>query len=502
MVVLVATVGIAALLAMGGDDETDGSDRTASGGGEPFGPAGDDVRQEELGSFGPGEAIPVTLEEGDVSFLLTAVGDDRDEILTVTSVIDPAGEEIYKVTADLLSATGGLTAAARGGYEPGEASIIAPVHPGLDVRAGTYEIVIDNLVPVDATVLIKSGDVGPDVRQALDLNVWLLSTDHDQDTLERELQDALDEVLIPQNLQIGSINFVTADDEDVDSFARIDAESPVSEVCLAMREDLGLERAVNLAVVESFTDDSTIGLASGLPGAPQMPAAGADCVVAASQIEGEVLPIPTIASTVVHEGSHFMGLAHTTEDDGLTFDDFDDTADCDIDTFDGRDNFDYPGEEDELISATECGVEGAAENYMFFEDSPDDTRDVLTQTVMTPDQAWALRRHPLFYPVNADTATTVPTDTAAANGAPEEEPPESESLAGVPEPEVASDLADYGTDPALDRLADDCEDGDFGACDDLYQQSALGSTYETYGDTCGGRNPAAGYCTTVYSGSD
>ena len=502
MLVIVVLVGIAALLVLGGDEGTDGFGGAASGNSEPFRPRGDDMRQEELGSFGPGEAIPVTLEEGDVSFLLTAVGDDRDEILTVTSVIDPDGEEIYKVTPDLLGATGGLTAAARGGYEPGEASIIAPVHPGLDVRAGTYEVTIDNLVPVDATVLIKSGDVGPDVRQALDLNVWLLSTDHDQGTLERELQAALDEVLNPQNLQIGAINFVTADDEDVDSFARIDAESPVSEVCLAMREDLGLERAVNLAIVESFTDDSTIGLASGLPGAPQMPAAGADCVVAATQIEGELLPIPSIGSTVVHEGSHFMGLAHTTEDDGRTFDDFDDTADCDIETFDGRDNFDYPGEEDELISATECGIEGAAENYMFFEDSPDDTRDVLTQTVMTPDQAWALRRHPLFYPVNGGTANTAPDDTDTTSGASADDPPGSASAADVPEPEAATELADYGTDAALDRLADDCEAEDFGACDDLYQQSPLGSTYEPYGDTCGGRNPSAGYCTTVYSGTD
>jgi hypothetical protein len=494
---------IVALLIVSGDDDGNGGSTSAR---PSAASTAGDVRQENLGSFQPGESIPVTLEEGDISFLLTAVGEDRNETLTVTTVTDPDGEAIYEVTPDLISATGGLTQASRGGYEPGEASIIAPVHPGLDVRPGTYEILIDHVVPVEATVMIKSGDVSPDARQAVDLNVWLLSSDHDQAKLEEELKVGMDAVLEPQNLEIGDISFTVAGADDLDSFSSVDADSPLSEVCLAMREDLGLERAVNLAIIESFLDDSTIGLASGLPGAPQMPIAGADCVVASTQIEGEVLPITSIASTVVHEGSHFMGLSHTTEEDGTTFDDFADTADCDIATFDGRENFDYPGEVDELISATECGVEGAADNYMFFEDSPDDTRDVLTQTAMTPDQAWALRRHPLFYPVDGgdgptppddDTVSTAPDEDAGTAG---DEPPDGASAGGVPDPEPAAGLADYGTDPELDALADDCEAGAFDACDDLFRLSPIASAYEDYGASCGGRGETTELCTDVYGG--
>ncbi len=44
-----------------------------------------------------------------------------------------------------------------------------------------------------------------------------------------------------------------------------------------------------------------------------------------------------------------------------------------------------------------------------------------------------------------------------------------------------------GDDPELDDLAQSCFDGDLVACDHLYLQSPIDSEYETYGDTCGGR---------------
>ncbi len=48
----------------------------------------------------------------------------------------------------------------------------------------------------------------------------------------------------------------------------------------------------------------------------------------------------------------------------------------------------------------------------------------------------------------------------------------------------------YGSDTSLDPLWDRCEGGDWQACDDLYWDAPLGSSYETYGDTCGNRQPA------------
>ena len=48
----------------------------------------------------------------------------------------------------------------------------------------------------------------------------------------------------------------------------------------------------------------------------------------------------------------------------------------------------------------------------------------------------------------------------------------------------------YGDDPALDALWDGCEAGDMAACDTLFMDSPIDSEYESFGDTCGGRQEA------------
>jgi hypothetical protein len=60
----------------------------------------------------------------------------------------------------------------------------------------------------------------------------------------------------------------------------------------------------------------------------------------------------------------------------------------------------------------------------------------------------------------------------------------------------------YGSDPELDALYDQCEDGDYQACDDLYSESPSGSEYEEFADTCGDRNEPGGYCVDIYEDGD
>lgn len=48
-----------------------------------------------------------------------------------------------------------------------------------------------------------------------------------------------------------------------------------------------------------------------------------------------------------------------------------------------------------------------------------------------------------------------------------------------------SDGGDYGDEPVLDLLWDQCAGGNPQACDALYRDAPIGSRYETYGRTCG-----------------
>ncbi|MCV2393924.1 hypothetical protein OEB99_06365 [Actinotalea sp. M2MS4P-6] len=58
-----------------------------------------------------------------------------------------------------------------------------------------------------------------------------------------------------------------------------------------------------------------------------------------------------------------------------------------------------------------------------------------------------------------------------------------------------------GDDPSLDALWYACDGGDMAACDQLYNDSPFGSEYETFGDTCGGRQDAntGNYCVDLDS---
>lgn len=52
----------------------------------------------------------------------------------------------------------------------------------------------------------------------------------------------------------------------------------------------------------------------------------------------------------------------------------------------------------------------------------------------------------------------------------------------------------YGDHPELDRLWDACDDGDMGACDELWWLSPAGSEYESFADTCGNRSKGGYWC--------
>lgn len=64
---------------------------------------------------------------------------------------------------------------------------------------------------------------------------------------------------------------------------------------------------------------------------------------------------------------------------------------------------------------------------------------------------------------------------------------------------VPDTIEDDPFDPALDALWDECDEGDGEACDELFELSPVGGTYEWFGATCGGRADFGTDCVALLS---
>ncbi len=98
-----------------------------------------------------------------------------------------------------------------------------------------------------------------------------------------------------------------------------------------------------------------------------------------------------------------------------------------------------------------------------------------------------------------DDSSSDPVDTEVSievTDPDETDPSEPPATTGGPDPTASGDIPPPGEEPdglgsdeALNELAQNCYDGDMGACDDLFFDAEEDSTYESYGDSCAGRQP-------------
>lgn len=373
------------------DTNNDEDDSDEGSGGKKCSHGTEDLRTEVFEDLKDGE-FTVTLEEGEVSMLVTALAEDVSEPVGLLSLIGPEDEVLYE-REDMGSEDFASDLFAELQEIEGELVIYLPVGPDFDLMPGDYRFTFataDGGDFAEAFVVTRSGNMG--CPQALDLNLWVLSEDSDinefesQEELEENLRVAVESVWGQHDLYLGEVNFIEADDEQREAFASVDEEG-MGEACIEMFELVGEDaRALNVILVDELRDEegegdySTMGISSA-PGTLWVGDSPNTCALAAWEPhEGDQVEL---GMTIIHEGSHFMGMMHTSEADGMIFDVLGDTDEC------AADDFDENG--DEEVDADECADAGGA-NYLFW--GPNSGA-----TDMTEDQAWVLRRHPLFYPV-------------------------------------------------------------------------------------------------------
>lgn len=72
-----------------------------------------------------------------------------------------------------------------------------------------------------------------------------------------------------------------------------------------------------------------------------------------------------------------------------------------------------------------------------------------------------------------------------------------EPAVSVPGTEAGNQPLRHGQDPALDALWSQCASGSGAACDELFDRAPIGSEYERFAVSCGGRTPQM-RCAAVY----
>ena len=356
----------------------------------------EDIRIVDFGPLDGVAEVTITIDPRDVSVLFFARSVDPTEYIAVTEIIGPGGELLY-VYNDFE--TGDITSEMF--VEPveqeGEVALFLPVAPQFDIEPGEYVVTVETEgQPISqAAAIIRSGNV--DGPQAIDFNIWVVSTDQElissdfRLALANQLRESMDKTLNQRSLQIGRLNFFDATMSQKSRYARTDQDA-IGEICLTMSQMVGSGRALNMALIDELLitpehggdeAESLAGAAPGLPGTVLVDGSPISCVVAAWEAFDE---IEAHAATFIHEGSHLMGLPHTTEQDGQLFDLFAETPECPLEEFDENG--------DGLVDQFECAALDGP-NFMFWTD------DGLTNDfVMSEDQAWYLRRHPLFYTVD------------------------------------------------------------------------------------------------------
>lgn len=122
----------------------------------------------------------------------------------------------------------------------------------------------------------------------------------------------------------------------------------------------GDDDAINMFLIQDFVGSSgTIGMSAGIPGPVGVPGTAGSGVVTAidghRKINGE-LNIEALAGTMAHESGHQLGLFHTSESSGQSFDVLDDTVEC---------TTDYDFDSDGTVWAGECRNRDG-HNFMFW----------------------------------------------------------------------------------------------------------------------------------------
>jgi hypothetical protein len=281
--------------------------------------------------------ISYTIDASTVHYMITPIHREGGQIQPVNANFPDGTQANFRRDEQFLAAGSQLYGFMNPTLMPGTLSRAS------HVQAGTNTYTLRNEPGEMCYYLLEEDTAGTKI----DFNIYLVgvpgldASSAPSDADMQEVIDKFDFIFAPLGYTVGEVRYIDVTGEDRDRFRILRSEQDVSAlVSLSEVPGNSLDDALsaNVFFVEALALGGAIGISPGLPGPAAIHGTQGSGVVFTSEFLGNRIRDSFTGERVsgndytgivfAHEVGHYLGLYHTSEQNGFTFDPLPDTPEC------------------------------------------------------------------------------------------------------------------------------------------------------------------------------